>query len=297
MRDLHYHLLDVFTDTPFGGNQLAVFPDADDLPAATMQLIARELNLAETVFVQPPQNPQNHVRLRIFTPVLEMPFAGHPTVGAAHLLHHLGRIPDAARFEENVGLIEMTLTKETGGTVRATMRQPTPQSGSVFEDRVTLAQILSLDSDDLLPNLPAQVVSSGVPFLFVPIRSLAAIRRIHINGYLIEKHLIPFGAANLYTFTLETERPGSTTHSRMFAPELGIVEDPATGAASGPLGAYLLRHGLVSAEQAQHMINEQGFEIKRPSLIYIEVSGGEPLQVKIGGFSQIIGAGTLHLPE
>jgi PhzF family phenazine biosynthesis protein len=185
MPELPYHLVDVFTDMPFGGNQLAVFTEPDDLPAETMQLIARELNLSETTFVLPPTDPQNHYRVRIFTPARELPFAGHPTIGTGYVLHRHGLIRSGGslRLEEGVGVIEVTLTPESDGRLMVTMRQPLPQFGAIFEDRATLSAILSLKPDDLTDGLPAQVVSSGLPFLFIPVKTLSAIRRVQTPIY------------------------------------------------------------------------------------------------------------------
>ena len=296
MPELTYQLVDVFTDAPFGGNQLAVFTTPGDLPGATMQLIARELNLSETVFVLPPADARNHFRLRIFTPASELPFAGHPTIGTSYVLHTQGMIPAGAalRLEEGVGLIEVTLTAQANDQVLATMRQPTPQFGAVVADRAQVSAALSLTVDDLLADVPVQVVSSGMPYLFIPIQTLDAMRRIRLRLDLYEAIVAAADVRGFYPFTLEVEQAGSNAHSRLFAPQMGISEDPATGSAGGPLGAYLLRYGLVSAQAARHLINEQGSEMKRPSLIHIHIDGDV---VRVGGYTRRIGSGTLVVPD
>ena len=300
MPNLTYQLVDVFTDVPFGGNQLAVFPDPGALDPALMQSIARELNLSETTFVLPPEDSHNHFRVRIFTGARELPFAGHPTIGTGFVLQRLGMVDASSpvRLEEGVGVIAVTYAPQPDGQLLVTMQQPIPQFGAVVQDRKRAAALLSLSEDDLIPNCPVQVVSSGLPFLYVPLRTLDAIRRIRVRLDLLEPQLAGTDSTFLFVFTPEVERAGSSVHARMFAPELGITEDPATGSASGPLGAYLLRYGLVDAQAAQHLISEQGFEMGRPSIIHIAIQteGDRITQVSVGGYTQAMGTGTLVLP-
>ena len=295
-RTYAYHLLDVFTDLPFGGNGLAVFPDAEGLPAETMQGIARELNLSETVFVLPPQGDA-FCRLRIFTPGVELPMAGHPTVGTASLLAHLGRVvaadtPQEIVFEEGVGPIRVIVHPDA----LIEMRQPAPVFGPIFEDRALLAAMLSLPESALMAGYPAQVVSTGVPFLYLPLRDLDAIGAIHLRMDLWEAHLKDYVTPHLFAFTMQTVSPQHQVHSRMFAPAMGISEDPATGAASGPLGAYLLHYGL---HDGPALISEQGYEMGRPSLIHItaEREGDAFTLLSIAGRSVYMGAGHLHIPD
>ena len=298
---LDYHLLDVFTDRQFGGNQLAVFPDPPpSLPDRLMRTIAQELNLSETTFVFPPLDGRNDFRLRIFTPAAELPIAGHPTVGAAYLLARLGSLgrvdgEKTISFEEGVGPIAVTVRANADGhPSEIWMKQPIPQFLDVYEDRSLIAEILSLDVDDLHADAPIQALSSGLPFLYVPVNSLDAIRRIHLHYGKWADHLAGADAENIFITTTETVHDDSTIHSRMFAPALGINEDPATGAASGPLGAYLLQYGLV---QSEDMLSEQGFEIGRPSFIQIAVrrAGGRFSQVAVGGACAYVGHGSLFI--
>lgn len=295
-----YHLVDVFTTQAFGGNQLAVFPDARGISPETMQKIARELNLSETSFVLPPEDPASDFRLRIFTPATELPMAGHPTVGTAFLLSRLGLIDPSegaatVRFEEGVGVIRVSVEFTGGEPSKITMEQPLPKFSDSPLDREAIASLLSTDQSGLDPDLPAEVVSCGVPFLYVPIKDLAAVRSIRLRLDIWEEVLKDSEAPQVFAFTREVERPGSTVHSRMFAPAMGIAEDPATGAASGPLGCYLVKHGL--ARSGQPIISEQGMEMGRPSFIRIEVyrDAEEFSAVRVGGECVYMGEGLLKL--
>ena len=286
---LHYHLLDVFTDRQFGGNQLAVFAQPPpDLPAELMQQIAKELNLSETTFVLPSSHPGCDFRLRIFTPGAELPMAGHPTVGSAYLLARLGALGGLAGektvvFEEGVGPIAATIhADDRGDPADVWMQQPIPRFLDIIEDRASIAEMLSLTAADLKADVPLQVLSSGLPFLFVALNSLDAARRTRLRLDKWADTLAGSEAVNIFVTTTETVCDSSTAHSRMFAPALGIAEDPATGSASGPLGAYLLRYGLA---QSGDLVSEQGFEIGRPSFIHIKVrrKGSDFSEVAVGG--------------
>lgn len=298
---LRYHLLDVFTNQRFGGNPLAVFTDPPlDLRASAMQAIAKELNLSETTFVFPPQDPANDFRVRIFTPAAELPMAGHPTVGTAWLLARLGALGAidgsiSITFEEGVGPIEVIVkADDDGNPSRVLMRQPLPTFLDIHHDRAAIAAMLSISLDDLRPSAPCQVVSCGLPFLYVVVNSLDAIRRVCLRPDLWRELLQGADAEQVFVTTAETEYPGSTAHSRMFAPALGVAEDPATGSASGPLGAYLLKYGLAASSE---MVSEQGIEMGRPSFIdiYVGRSGDQVTNVIIGGECVYMGQGALYL--
>lgn len=301
--ELHYHLLDVFTNQAFGGNQLAVFtsPPAD-LQQATMQRIAKELNLAEITFVFPPDDPDNDFRVRIFTPATEMPMAGHPTVGTGYLLAHQGMLGEingekVVTFEEGVGPIKVTVKADDDGKpTQVLMRQPLPEFLDIHEDKQLIADMLSLGVDDLHPTVPVQVASTGVPFLYVVLNSLEAIAKATLRLDMWEKHLKGTNAEQVFVVTTETQYDGSTVHSRMFAPAFGIPEDPATGAASGPLGAFLVKYGLVPAGD---IVSEQGIEMGRPSFIniHIGVNGDDFTDIVIGGECVYMGHGTLIINE
>ena len=299
-----YQLVDVFTDRQFGGNPLAVFPDARNIPEAYFQQIANEFNLSETTFVLPPKDAANDFHVRIFTPQHEMPMAGHPTLGTAFVLAREGRIPASdgkttVVFEEGVGPIPVTVLFKDGAPEFITMSQPLPEFGPEFRDRAACAAMLGLEESDLLPDAPCRMVSCGVPFFYVPLSSLEAVRRIKANAQAMEPMLKQASAMGTFVFSLETEQPASQVHGRMFAPGAGVVEDPATGSAAGPLGCYLVRHGLMDSGDSTEILAEQGFEMGRPSHIHITIerSGGDISAVKVGGRSVAMGGGWLELPE
>jgi trans-2,3-dihydro-3-hydroxyanthranilate isomerase len=301
MRRLHYHRVDVFTDRAFGGNPLAVFTNGRGVPAETMQAIAKEFNLSETTFVLPPDDPRHDWRVRIFTPGHELPMAGHPTVGTTFVLarEHMIRRDEretTITLEEGVGPIPVRVEFRDGEPSFAEMSQPLPQFGPELPDRRAAAEMLSLAAEDVDEGLPLEVVSCGVPFLYVPVRTLDAARRARPRADLMERVSESVGIPpEVFVFTREVEHPGSTVHSRMFAPGLGITEDPATGGASGPLGCYLVRHGLVPA--GTEIISEQGIEMGRPSLIHIRIEqeGDRITAVRVGGQCHFMGEGFIEI--
>lgn len=304
MRKLDYRLVDVFTNRAFGGNQLAVFPNAGELPTELMQSLARELNLSETTFVSSPHDAQNDFRVRIFTPLAELPMAGHPTVGTAYVLTKEGIIKRSGtktrvNFEEGVGTIPVTI--EFGADDAPDwieMQQPLPTFGTRLTDVERVAEMLSLDAEAITATgLPVEVVSCGVPFLFVPLKNLEAIRNVRFRLDVWERALSEVVPSEVFVFTEEVENAGSRVHSRMFAPAFGINEDPATGGASGPLGCYLVRHKVVHEAQTAEFISEQGIEMGRPSFIKIgiEQHAGEITRVTISGQCQMMGAGYFEL--
>jgi trans-2,3-dihydro-3-hydroxyanthranilate isomerase len=303
MRRLHYHLVDVFTDRAFGGNPLAVFTNGRGVAPETMQAIAKEFNLSETTFVLPPDDPRHHWRVRIFTPSSELPMAGHPTVGTSFVLAREHMIPREGIesnivLEEGVGPVPVCVRFEGGQPAFAEMSQPLPKFGPRLSDAGAVAAMLSLEVSDLDPSLPVEVVSCGVPFLYVPLRTLDAARRARPRADLIEAAAAGGVPPEVFVFTREAEREGSTVHSRMFAPGMGITEDPATGAASGPLGCYLVRHGAVAGGDAVEIVSEQGIEMGRPSFVRIRIerSGDRITAVRVGGRCHFMGEGFIEIP-
>ncbi|HWW74105.1 MAG TPA: PhzF family phenazine biosynthesis protein [Pyrinomonadaceae bacterium] len=304
MRRLHYHLVDVFTDRAFGGNPLAVCTNGRGLSTETMQAVAKEFNLSETTFVLPPDDPRHDWRVRIFTPGSELPMAGHPTIGTTFVLarEHLIRRDERETkitLEEGVGPIPVRVEFKDGEPSFAEMTQPLPRFGPEVKDRRAAAEMLSLGVDDIDDNLPLEVVSCGVPFLYVPLRTLDAAQRARPRADLIEALTAREGLQpEVFVFTREVEHEGSAVHSRMFAPGLGITEDPATGAASGPLGAYLARYGLVPDGPAADIVSEQGLEMGRPSYIKIRIErhGDRITSVKVGGQCHFMGEGFIEIP-
>lgn len=305
MKRLHYHLLDVFTDRAFGGNPLAVFLEGEGIPEATMQAIAKELNLSETTFVLPPQDAGNDFRVRIFTPAAELPMAGHPTIGTAFILAKEGLVrPDGVRptvtLEEKVGPIPVTIGWEAGAPAFIEMQQPLPEFGPEIAEVDAIAEMLSLEPDAIrATNLPVQVVSCGMPFLFVPLNGLEAVRRLRFRVDLWERVLRNVAAQDVFVFTRDVEFAGSDVHSRMFAPGHGVNEDAATGGASGPLGCYLVRHRVLVSDGELRCVSEQGIEMGRPSFLHLRIAHerGEITAVRVGGNCHYMGAGYLDLEE
>jgi trans-2,3-dihydro-3-hydroxyanthranilate isomerase len=304
MGEARYVLVDVFAEGPFKGNPLAVFPDGAQVPERLHQTVARELNLSETTFVYPPRDDSHDFGVRIYTPAEELPFAGHPTLGTSFVLALEGRIAvaggkGATRLREKVGVIPVELDAMTGGSGSATMQQPKPEFDAANNNRAGLAKLVSLEAADLHPDLPPQVVSCGVPYLILPLRDLASAHRARPRADLWESTLAPLGTPNVLVVTRETGKPAHQWHARMFAPHLGVVEDPATGSAAGPLGAYTVRHRVLPADPAGEtaMTIEQGIEMGRPSVLRVRVRavGNDITAVLVSGECHRIGEGKLHL--
>ena len=293
-RVLTFYQADVFTNLPFGGNPVAVIPDAQGLTDQELQQIAREMNLSETVFVFPPTEEIATAKIRIFTPTQEIPFAGHPVIGAFYVLGKLNRLPlhePVTRLvhECNIGLFPVELHVRKGQIHRVVMSQPKPEFiGSIdaIEDLYDIAKALGLSKSFITgAKLPIQVVSTGLPVIIVPVRSLTAVKSIVPDSAVINELCERHGANGIMVFTTITVEELSTVHTRMFASPIGVTEDPATGSASGALGAYLVRHGVVEVRPITEIIAEQGYEMDRPSRIQIQVESDDDAiqKVKVGG--------------
>jgi trans-2,3-dihydro-3-hydroxyanthranilate isomerase len=294
----------VFTGDPFGGNPVAVFPDAQGLSDYQLQQIAREMNLSETVFVLPPTDRAAIVRLRIFTPTQELPFAGHPVLGTFYVLAQLGLIAATdgvtrVMQECNIGLFSVELHAREGEVTLVVMTQPKPEFlGPVgaMEDVYEIARALGLPKYVITEmKWPIEVVSTGLPVIIVPVRTLTAVRSIQPDASAIMDLCSRFGANGLMAFTTVTVEPSATVHARMFAPSIGILEDPATGSASGALGAYLVQNGVVDVAPTTEIVIEQGYEIERPSQIFVRVESDDDIiqTVKVGGQCVMVVEGTL----
>ena len=303
-RLLKFYQADVFTEDPFGGNPVAVFPDAHGLSDYQLQQIAREMNLSETVFVLPPTDQAAVVRLRIFTPTQEIPFAGHPVLGTFYVLAQLGLIAATdgvtrVMQECNIGLFPVELHAREGQISHVVMTQPKPEFlGPVdeMEDVYKIAAALGLPKYAITDmKWPIEVVSTGLPVLIVPVRTLTAVRSIQPNASAIMDICSRFGANGIMVFTTVTVEPSATVHARMFAPSIGILEDPATGSASGALGAYLVQKGVVDVAPTTDIVVEQGYEIERPSQILVRVESDDDIikTVKVGGQCVMVVEGTL----
>lgn len=292
---LDFHTLDVFTETRYGGNPLAVVLAADGLNTRQMQTIAREFNLSETVFVLPPTLAGADFKVRIFTPQVEMPFAGHPTVGTACLLAELGLAPqgDDVRFmlEENVGLVPVRVRREAGRapygeltTAVLPERGPTPPSNGV------LATMLGLEAADI--GEPA-FVSCGYPYLLVPLRAPELLAAIALDLPTWREHLSQAWAHHLYVYARGYE---GELKARMFAPGSGVIEDPATGSAAVALAGRLALESTL-ADGTLRAVIHQGLEIGRLSVLHIEADrvAGAVTAVRVGGHSVAVLSGTLRV--
>lgn len=299
MRTLRYLHLDVFTAKPFEGNQLAVFPDPGELSKGTMQQIAREMAFSESTFIYPAEKGGD-AKMRIFTPGAELPMAGHPTIGSTFALAIEGTIPRGRGefvFELGVGPTPVSLEWDAAGLTFAWMTQPLPTFGTVIDDRAAMAAALGIDDRALVEALPIQMVSCGVPFLFVPIATRSAVDEVAIDRRALVRACQAAGIEELPVFPFTTEKGAdeATVYSRMLAPGFGIIEDPATGGASGPLGSYLLHHGIVTPGDAGKILSLQGAAMGRPSRIHIAIDGqpGAITRVRVGGRSVLVGRGEL----
>jgi trans-2,3-dihydro-3-hydroxyanthranilate isomerase len=293
---LHY---DVFTDEPLVGNQLAVFLDARGLDTRRMQAIAREMNFSESTFILPTERPDTDVRMRIFTPYNEMPMAGHPTIGSTFALAQSGVIKKGAQrfvFGLNIGPIPVDLEWSDNGLKFAWMTQRPPTFGPIVSQREAVAGALGLKADDLAKDLPVQEVSCGLPYLVVALRDHHAVDRAVTDsagfGRLCEACGLDLP---IFLFSIGGPSPADTAYGRMFAPDYGIIEDPATGSAAGPVGCYLVHHGAVKGEAAQRIQISQGVAMGRPSRIHVSIES-EPqgiTTVRVGGTSLLVGRGEL----
>jgi trans-2,3-dihydro-3-hydroxyanthranilate isomerase len=300
--------LDVFTRRPFGGNQLAVFTDARGLNTEQMQVLTREMNYSESTFVLPAEVPGCAKKVRIFTPGMEMPMAGHPTVGTAAALVATGLVAPSAdnslMLELNIGPVRVTVEPREQahkGAHKGIMpfvwmehRLPVFSPSEVTKE--TVARALGLALADLRADLPLEVVSTGVPYLLVPLVSLDAARRAVSEAAALSRLFAGHDMISVGLFTEEVVDPAAKIHARMFSPHLdNIVEDPATGSMAAPLGAYLARHHLLPHETEVTFMIEQGLEIQRPSQIItsVERDGEEITRLRIGGDSVLVGEGQI----
>jgi trans-2,3-dihydro-3-hydroxyanthranilate isomerase len=297
---LPYLQYDVFTGEPLSGNQLAVFTDARGIDTSMMQLIAREMNFAESTFILPAERTDTDIRMRIFTPQVEMPMAGHPTIGSTFALAHHGVIKaDTSRFTFglNIGPIPVDLEWTDGRLRFAWMTQARPEFGDVVGDCDAVAAALGLTRDDLA-DFPSQQVSCGLRYLIVPLRDHNVVDRAVSDAAAFRRLRGVLGLElPIYLFSLFPARSPETVYARMFAPELGVVEDPATGSAAGPLGCYLVRHGLVEGAAAREIVCQQGVAMGRASRIHVSIEGTRDAitQVKVGGEAVLVGKGELFV--
>jgi trans-2,3-dihydro-3-hydroxyanthranilate isomerase len=275
-------IVDVFTERPLAGNQLAVVLDGRDMSTDVMQGIAREMNFSETTFVLPPEDPANAARVRIFTPASEIPFAGHPTIGTAWVLANEGLVRGGAldfTLEERVGPVPVRGEKKDG-RLQFWMTHPKLTFGEVFP-HARVAAALGIPESDVVDDVPAQVASTGAPFLFVALRDPRAVDAA-ISEHARLQTVLDDHIVGVFPFAVAGK---NRVYSRMFS--LDTPEDPATGSASGPLGAFAVKYGLVECEPKVSIVSEQGTKMGRQSFIHIELTYGEPpdipSRIEVGG--------------
>jgi trans-2,3-dihydro-3-hydroxyanthranilate isomerase len=301
-RSYSFAQVDVFTDRIFGGNSLAVFLEPDGLSDAEMQSIALEMNLAETTFVFPATRSDCAARVRIFTPSRELPFAGHPTVGTAWVLARTRRLPASAReiqLEEGIGAVPVTFEGDPSNPTTVWMTHRDPEFGPELTQRGPLAAALGLAESDLLDGAPIRTGSTGVAFVYVPLVSASAVDRVEPNSRAL-RDVYQGDLIGIFVFAPDAERGPGRVYSRMFAVNApGAPEDPATGSASGPLGAYVAERGLVELQDPIELVSLQGARMGRPSTIRIRLrlEDGRARDIRVGGGVVPVLEGVLTLPS
>jgi trans-2,3-dihydro-3-hydroxyanthranilate isomerase len=298
-----FYTTDVFTDRIFTGNPLAVFPDGRGLSDEQMQRAAREFNLSETVFVVPAERAGSARRLRIFTPSVELPFAGHPTIGTALLLAALGEVPLSGEvtsivLEEGVGDVPVEIQARGGVPEFAWLSVARlPEFGPPPPKRAAIAAALSLGTEALVAEDGAvQAVSCGMPYLFVPLRGCESLAHAHINLPQWETVLSSYWAPHVYAFTRDVPDRDADIRARMFAPAAGVPEDPATGSAAAALAGYLAARDRAATATLRWRIR-QGVEMGRPSLLHVaaDKQSGTIAGVRVGGGAVLVSDGTMEL--
>lgn len=282
---LKYYIVDVFTETKYTGNQLAVFTSSNSLNQEEMQAIAREINYSETTFIMQKQTDSNSYDVKIFTPSQEIPFAGHPTLGTAYILQQeiINQSIEQVILNLKIGQITVKIDRSNNEPC-LWMQQKTPIFGKRFAVE-TIVEVLQLNIDEIDASYPIQEVSTGLPFIIVPVKSLHSLKRIKVN---IDKYneLIQYTEAKcLLVFCPETYHQENNLNVRVFCHYLGVPEDPATGSANGCLAAYLVEHSYFGNSEINLRV-EQGYEINRPSLLLLKASKKsvrEAIEVQVGG--------------
>lgn len=302
--DLEYLLIDVFTQHPFGGSRLYLFPEGHKISPGLMQNLAHEFGVGETAFiVNQPEEELSQARLRVFTPSAEIPFGGHSVLGATFALDVVGQRSPAESEESyfwnlDAGRYEVSTRSDSAGAVYSLRLDPPVFLGQYFHRR-KVAMTLGLDEDEIaITGLPCEVISAGLPVHIVPLGSLAAMESINLRRREADAIACDLGFGDLFVFTCDTVAEDATVHCRMFAPHFGIPEDPASGAATGALVAYLVKHRLVKMDHKVQIISEQGVEMGRPSRIFaeVEIADGKTRSIWVGGHCVLVGTGQIHIP-
>ncbi|MFW9964285.1 MAG: PhzF family phenazine biosynthesis protein [Candidatus Sifarchaeia archaeon] len=301
MRHLPYVQTSVFVDSryPFGGNQLATYWDSKvnaSLTQEEMQGMALEMNFSESTFLNEPTTIGCISKVRIFTPAAEIPFAGHPTLGTAFVIRYkkiLSIEKQTTLLQLGVGPIRVDYLEDDN--VR--MIQPEPSFEKPIDNIEKVAGAIGLKASDIVPDSPVQVVSTGFPYLIVPLKNLATLKKASPVPFAFQENLRGFSTKQVLIFSTETKFSDSHVQARMFAPEVGVVEDPATGSAAGPLGAYLEKYKVLRNHELGEPINiEQGYELRRPSKLVARVPHDSMSEVHVSGKIRMVAEGTFYLP-
>ena len=291
---LSFCIVDVFAEEKYAGNQLAVIRDAEKLSDVEMQRIAKEMNYSETTFILSDEKRNGGYDVRIFTPETELPFAGHPTLGTAYVIHHeIVKEPiDKIALNLKVGQIPVTLGYSEGQVDNLWMKQLEPTFGQTF-DAKSISQVLNLDSKELDNRYAVQEVSTGVPSIIVPLKTLDALKRARIARDKYFELIKDVNAKAILVFCPETYNQENDLNVRFFADYYGVPEDPATGSANGCLAGYLVRHHYFGKDQINIRV-EQGYEIGRPSLLLLKTESKEGgIDVYVGGKVIMVAKGEL----
>lgn len=279
-----FYILDVFAEEKYTGNQLAVVLMKNKLTDTDMQRIAKEFNFSETTFILSHKPVNNGYNVRIFTPEREVPFAGHPTLGTAYVIQKevIKNPVDTIILNLKVGQIPVKLNYKDGTIERLTMKQMEPVFGRIFY-REQISKVLNIDASEIDERFPVQEVSTGLPFITVPLKNLSAVKKSKLNKEKYHALIKDTEAKAIFIFCPETYKKKNHLNARMFAPFYGIEEDPATGSANGCLAGYLVKHNYFGRDHINIRV-EQGYEIGRPSLLFLEAKKkGDKIEVFVGG--------------
>ncbi|RKX28433.1 MAG: phenazine biosynthesis protein [Candidatus Zixiibacteriota bacterium] len=296
MSTINFYIVDVFASEKFAGNQLAVFQGGADLSDDQMQAIAREMNYSETTFILSGTERDGGYDVRIFTPAAEMPFAGHPTLGTAYIIQQelIGKPVGEVRLNLMVGQIPVAFSYENNLPGVLWMKQKPPEFGEIY-DRNVMADILNLEVGDIDERFPVEEVSTGFYTSIVPLKSIDAIKRARASVPKLLKHIQNKRAKTILIFCPETYYEQNALNVRFFADYLGIAEDPATGSANGCLAGYLVKNKYIGTDSIDIKV-EQGYEIRRPSLLMLKAAQKtDKIDVYVGGEVQMIARGELYV--
>jgi trans-2,3-dihydro-3-hydroxyanthranilate isomerase len=292
--DLSYYLVDVFTTVPFLGNALAIFPDATGVDAGTMQRIARELNLSETTFIIPQESDDRRTRVRIFTPAAELQFAGHPTIGTAFVMRTLGIVPRSSKnfvLQENVGDVPVRVDDGEDPIIWLT----TPSIEKLAEyPRERCAAMVGLQSKQLAADVPCELLSAGNAFIFVAVDRPETVDQARLDMAVFEQ-IVKDRSTPTNVFVFAASDTGA--YSRMFGPQLGVAEDPATGSATGPLALFMMKYGLAKSGDGTRFVSEQGTQMGRQSFLHVHVHSEKGASgIDVGGHVVELAKAVMSIP-